>query len=100
MAILGQGDAAVTGPRIGTHDDFEGAYTEKFRVLARPYGEFIQYERDRAAIDIGLHLTEIADDAVREKFKKVSKTVTNTRVWFQLKGVRESRLSFEEFTAS
>lgn len=90
----------MTGPRIGKHDEFEGIYKEKFRSLARPYGEFVEYERDRAAIDVGLHLTEVADDKVREKFKNVSKTVTHTRVWFQLKGLHESTLSLEEFNES
>jgi hypothetical protein len=70
----------VTGPRIGPYDEFEGNYKQKDRSLAQPYGEFVEYERDRAAIDIGLHLTEIADDSVREKFENVSRTVTNTRV--------------------
>ena len=29
-------------PIIGEQDDFEGLYTEKFRALARPYGEFVK----------------------------------------------------------
>ena len=32
----------MTGPRIGRHDEFEGIYKEKFRSLARPYGEFVE----------------------------------------------------------
>lgn len=79
-------------PQIGEQDDFESIYTEKFRSLAKPFGEFIKYERDRAAIDIGLHLTE----RVNKRFIRVS----NTRVWFQLKGIRTSTLPFKKFNTS
>lgn len=65
----------MTGPRIGVNDEFEGLYIEKFRSLARPFGEFVKYERDRAAIDIGIHLTQAA-----EEVGKVAKTVSNTRI--------------------
>ncbi len=77
------------GPQIGNQDIFEGIYTEKFRSLARPFGEFVSYERDRAALDIGLHLIE----PVNRQF-----TVSNTRVWFQLKGIRSSTLTSDNFT--
>lgn len=80
------------GPKIGEQDEFEGVYTEKFRSLARPFGEFIKYERDRTAIDVGLHLTE----SPNRKFR----TVSNTRVWFQLKGIRESTLPTSDFASS
>lgn len=76
-------------PRIGEQDEFEGIYTEKFRVFARPHGEFVKYERDRAAIDIGLHLTQ----ATRQRFRSVA----HARVWFQLKGIRSSTLPLEKF---
>jgi len=76
-------------PIIGEQDEFEGIYTEKFRGLARPYGEFVQYERDRAAIDIGLHLTQTTTSRYR--------SLSNTRIWVQLKGVRSSTLKLEDF---
>jgi hypothetical protein len=77
-------------PIIGEQDEFEGNYTEKFRSLAKPYGEFVKYEHDRAAIDIGLHLTQTTDS----KYKNLS----NTRIWVQLKGVHSSTLKLEDFT--
>lgn len=80
----------MDGPKVGEHDEFEGIYTERFRGLARPYGEFVKYERDRAAIDIGLHLTEPTNRRFR--------TVANSRVWFQLKGIHESTLPLAEFS--
>lgn len=76
-------------PEIGEQDEFEGIYTEKFRSLAKPYGEFVRYERDRAAIDIGLHLTKKADSGY---------SVSNTRIWVQLKGIRDSTLKLKEYT--
>jgi len=79
----------MAGPQIGKQDEFEGLYTEKFRGLARPFGEFIKYERDRAAIDLGLHLTERT-----ARFR----TVSNTRVWFQLKGIQTSMFGLHDLT--
>ena len=79
----------MIGPKIGEHDEFEGLYTEKFRSLARPFGEFIKYERDRAAIDVGIHLTE--------KTNRRFRSVSNTRTWFQLKGIRATTLGLPEF---
>ena len=71
-------------PSIGKHDVFEGEYRERFRTLVKPLGEFINYERDRCGLDIGLHLTNPAADGNRE--------VTDRRIWFQLKGVHEETL--------
>ena len=79
-------------PIIGEQDEFEGVYTEAFRSLARPYGEFVTYERDRAAIDFGLHLTNRDTEQHR--------AVTQSRVWFQLKGIRSSTLQLQEYEAS
>lgn len=79
----------MSGPQIGEQDEFEGLYTERFRCLARPFGEFIKYERDRAAIDAGVHLTEKAN----RRFRSVS----NTRIWFQLKGIRATTLGLPEY---
>ena len=43
---------------IGETDVFEQAYMAKFKNFAAKFGEFVTYERDRAARDIGLHLTK------------------------------------------
>jgi hypothetical protein len=63
---------------------FERGYTRKFLDLSGEEGVAIKYENDVAALDLGLHLT--AGDIV-----------TNTRVWFQLKGIHASTLPLEEF---
>jgi hypothetical protein len=76
------------GPAIGPEDEFEQFYTERFRTLASPHGVFIKYERDRAALDIGLHLTSAAG---------AQRRVSLTRIWFQLRGVQKSTFSAEEY---
>ena len=80
-----------TGPEIGKEDVFEGVYKEKFRTLVRVFGEFVQYERDRAAVDIGLHLT---------KSNGMQRRVSHTRIWFQLKGIHKETLSMEDYRSA
>ena len=77
--------------RVGKTDAFERRYTAKFRLLASNFGEFVFYERDRGARDIGLHLTR--------KRVSGSEEVSTTLCWFQLKGLMSSTFSkrvFEE----
>ena len=42
---------------VGKTDAFERKYMGKFRHFAGQFGEFVNYENDRGARDIGLHLT-------------------------------------------
>jgi hypothetical protein len=42
---------------IGKEDDFEDRYTAKFKGVVSGEGLFIQYERDRAALEVGLSPT-------------------------------------------
>jgi hypothetical protein len=74
---------------ISPQDDFESRYVVKFKAEAQKYGIFVNYEKDRAALDLGLHLTE----AVDPKYKKP----TQIRVWFQLKGIQENTLSYQQY---
>lgn len=78
--------------KIGGRDDFENRYMGKFRALAANYGVFVEYERDRAGRDIGLHLTQ--PDSNRD-----GKIVTPALIWFQMKGIMEGTLSREEYDA-
>lgn len=73
---------------IGNTDAFEQNYMAKFELLAAEHGVFVKYDRDRAARDIGLHLT---------KDTKTGKKVTNSLVWFQMKGVMATTLTKERF---
>lgn len=74
---------------VGIHDVFERKYTQKFREFAGNFGEFVVYERDRGARDIGLHLTKESSDG--------GERVTTALCWFQLKGLHKSTLSQEDF---
>src|SRR5436190_121857 len=74
---------------IGKTDSFEQGYMAKFEQLASDHGVFVKYERDRAARDIGLHLTK--------ELKSGQKQVTNSLVWFQMKGVMATTLTKEQF---
>ena len=75
--------------RVGKADTFERRYTAKFRLLASNFGEFVFYERDRGARDIGLHLTR--------KRISGSEEVSTTLCWFQLKGLMSSTFSDRDF---
>jgi hypothetical protein len=74
---------------VGNTDAFEQDYMTKFEQLATSHGVFVKYERDRAARDIGLHLTK--------NLKSGQKQVTNSLVWFQMKGVMAKTLTKEQF---
>ena len=70
---------------VGKNDAFERNYMGKFRAFVAEFGEFVSYERDRGARDIGMHLTQ--------KLKSGKERLSSSLVWFQLKGIMESTLS-------
>jgi hypothetical protein len=76
--------------KIGAADEFENFYMTKFRQLAAPYGLFVEYTRDRAGRDIGLHLTQPAASIK-------GKIVTPALIWFQMKGVMKETLSLKDY---
>ncbi|MDP9628733.1 UNVERIFIED_ORG: hypothetical protein J2W85_000781 [Ensifer adhaerens] len=78
--------------KIGKTDTFEDAYMAKFRSLASNYGVFVEYARDAAARDIGLHFTQADNHGAR--------TVTPALAWFQMKGIMASTVSAEKATAA
>jgi len=73
---------------VGKTDVFERKYMEKFRAFASKFGEIVNYERDRGARDIGLHLTH--------KLKSGKERLSSAFLWFQMKGIMESTLSEEQ----
>lgn len=75
--------------KIGTHQTFERKYMAKFQTIASEFGEFVEYKRDLAARDIGLHLTIPKADG--------GEIVSPALVWFQLKGIHATTLSAEDF---
>lgn len=77
-------------PTIGRTDDFESRYTTKLKARLAPLGQFVEYQRDRAALDLGLHLYEDGSGEHGDR------TLSQVRVWFQLKGKLASTLSMAE----
>jgi Domain of unknown function (DUF4365) len=67
------------GPTVGVPDQFEQVYTAKFKALLASRGLFINYESDRAGIDLGLHL-------FRPTMRRAPTRPSLIKVWFQLKG--------------
>ena len=61
----------------------------KFRALSAKHGEFIEYQRDRAGRDIGLHFVSERVDG--------GETVDPSLVWFQMKGIQATSFSEDEF---
>lgn len=74
---------------IGKTDTFEQRYMAKFEKIASEHGVFVKYERDRAARDIGLHLTK--------KMESDNQRVSGALIWFQMKGIMATTLSKDQF---
>src|SRR5882762_6081354 len=79
-------------PRVGPQDQFETDYMGKLRSRLARRGITIVYEKDRAGLDLGYHLG-LPDTAGNLE-------MTETRVWFQVKGRQSSTLSLEQFKSS
>jgi hypothetical protein len=62
--------------RLNPEEVFEDLYTDAFKTRFRNRGVVVAYDRDRAARDVGIHLTAPG-----------SLELSDVRVWFQLKGV-------------
>lgn len=78
-------------PMMGEDDHFETRYLAQLRVLLTEHGVPLSYEKDRAAIDTGLHLF-VEGPSGRQ--------ASPTRVWFQVKGKRKTTLSRAAYDSS
>lgn len=78
-------------PRIGSNDEFESNYMADLRAVVVRHGELIEYPKDRAALDLGLHLKRRVGDKVQ---------VTQARVWMQAKGLRSITFTPEVWAKS
>jgi hypothetical protein len=77
-------------PIQGQHDQFENTYMQRLNYeLSFSGGIPVQYPRDNAAIDTGLHLFVKENDG--------DYNASQSRVWFQGKGIRKSTMSAEAF---
>lgn len=83
---------------MGEHDELENRYTPRFEVLLSESGVVVDYRRDRAGMDTGLHLfaredrVSPKDGATRSYWRPLA-----SRVWFQLKGVHATTMTPEQF---
>lgn len=75
--------------QIGITDAFEREYLQRFRAFAGKFGEFVTYERDRGARDIGLHLTH--------KLASGNERMSTALCWLQMKGVMARTLTAKRF---
>lgn len=78
--------------KVGKSDALERKYLAKFRALAAPFGEFVTYERDRGARDIGLHFTRRQPSG--------EETVATALRWFQHKGIAATTLDADAIRAA
>ena len=74
---------------VGKTDSFERKYMGKFRSFAAEFGEIVSYERDRAAWDIGIHLTH--------RLSSGQERLSAALCWFQMKGIMDSTLSVRQY---
>ncbi len=75
----------VLVPRLVPEEVFEDRYTELFKQKFLGRGVQLAYRRDRAATDLGFHLT------LPGRLE-----LSGVKVWFQLKGIQRSTLPEEQ----
>jgi hypothetical protein len=78
-------------PVIGDDDEFESRYMDQLRAILGQHGVRLEYDKDRAGIDTGLHLFANGP---------TGRAATQARVWFQAKGLHATTLGLEQFQAS
>lgn len=71
--------------KLNEEEVFEDEYTDLFVHRFRRRGVAVKYERDRAARDLGIHLTAPG-----------SLDLSDVRVWFQLKGLHSETFSADQ----
>jgi hypothetical protein len=77
-------------PKVGDDDIFETRYMGELEAAVANHGLTVKYSKDRAALDLGLHLYKTGEDG--------KWNVSPVRIWMQCKGVKESTLSAEAAT--
>jgi hypothetical protein len=76
-------------PNIGDDDIF--SYMQKLKALLAPHGLFVEYQQDRAALDLGLHLYADTESG--------GTAAGRARVWMQVKGKRKETITAEQYEA-
>jgi hypothetical protein len=85
---------------MGEHDELENRYAPKFEALISERGLVVEYRRDRAGIDTGLHLFARGEKTTDRGIERPYWRPMASRVWFQLKGVHESTMSADDFACA
>lgn len=82
---------------MGEHGELENRYMSKFEALLSASGVVVEYRRDRAGIDTGLHLFARGEKTTKKGDERPHWRALASRVWFQLKGIHSTTMSAAEF---
>ena len=83
---------AVVVPDTGESDVFEATYMARLKALLAPHGLVLTYDRDRAAIDTGLHLfLEEMEPGGRARFECGSRPRTRWQARFRSRCIEQPR---------
>jgi hypothetical protein len=85
---------------MGEDDELENRYMPKFEAMISASGLVVEYRRDRAGIDTGLHLFAKGSKPTRGGDDRPYWRPLASRVWFQLKGIHAGTMSADEFAAA
>jgi len=85
---------------MGEHDEFENRYAPKFELMLSESGVIVNYRRDRAGVDTGLHLFARHDKVPPKGGTQATWRPTVSRVWFQLKGIHATTLSASDYQSA
>jgi hypothetical protein len=85
---------------MGEHDELENRYMPQFEALLSQSGVIVEYRRDRAGIDTGLHLFARGHKPTKKGNERPYWHVLASRIWFQLKGVHASTMSADAFKSA
>ena len=66
---------------VGAYDVLEEKYTYRLRAYLADYGLPIIYPKDRAGLDLGLHIFNPRSEGTQDR------TLSGTRVWMQCKSL-------------
>jgi hypothetical protein len=79
-------------PNVGESDFFESVYMPKLEAALAPHGLILEYRKDLATLDRGLHLYDHGKSGS-------GKAVSQVRVWLQAKGVTTQTMPVATATA-
>ncbi|MFN3006667.1 hypothetical protein [Mycolicibacterium wolinskyi] len=75
--------------KIGAADILEDQYLYQLKAILSPHGAIIDYEKDVAALDLGVHLYKPGESS--------EKHLGSQRVWMQCKGIQSASLTADSY---